>query len=166
MTQAARSQPATTGSPPRSGDPRIELAGLFLEAHRGLMARLADVHGRHGLQGTEFTCLLRLSRSPRQQLRMSDLAAQTGTSTSGITSVVDRLLAAGLVTREASPEDRRSLLVRLTDDGAARLAADLEDLVEVLEECVEAPIGPDRDAVARALRNVRDVVAPQAGQVT
>ena len=38
--------------------------------------------------------------------------------TSGtMTNRVDRLAARGLVTREEHPDDRRGVLVRLTDDG-------------------------------------------------
>lgn len=147
-------------------DPRIELAGLFLEAHRGLIARLAEVHNSHGLQGSEFTCLLRLSRSPGRQLRMTDLATQTGTSTSGITTIVERLLTAGLVTRVTAPSDRRSLIVQLTDAGAARLTDDLTDLLAVIELNLEVPIGRQRSSFERALRQIRDTVAPQAAQVT
>lgn len=149
-----------------ASDRRVELAGLFLEAHRGLIARLAEVHRNHGLQGSEFTCLLRLSRSPGRQLRMTDLAAQTGTSTSGITTIVERLLARGLVSRAVSPGDRRSLVVQLTDAGAARLAADLADLLDVIEEALEAPVGRNRDSFERVLRQIRTTVAPQAAQVT
>lgn len=147
-------------------DPRVELAGLFLETHRGLIARLAAVHREHGLPGNEFTCLLRLSRSPRRRLRMSDLAVQTSMSTSGITTVVERLLGAGLVDRTVAPGDRRSLVIELTDAGMERLGEDLADLVGVIETSLVEPLGHRRAEFEHGLRQVRDVVAPQAGQVT
>ncbi len=46
--------------------------------------------------------LIRLARSPDQRLRMTELAGQSTLSNSGLTRVVDRLLAAGLVP-SASP---------------------------------------------------------------
>ena len=51
---------------------------------------------------TDFDVLIRLARSPGQQLRMTDLATQTALSTSGITRVVDRLEKRGLVRRESA----------------------------------------------------------------
>ncbi|MDO5500288.1 MAG: MarR family transcriptional regulator, partial [Propionibacteriaceae bacterium] len=103
----------------------LTLVGLFLESHRGLIRELSAVHSAHGLQGKEFDALLRLHRSPGQMLRMRDLAAQVGLSTSGATTLVERLLARGWVNRETDPDDRRSLLVRLTTSGRDLLSADL-----------------------------------------
>lgn len=162
--------PSAHGAPEDTGRarqrPYVELVGLFLEAHRGLLARLTTIHRAHGLQGSEFTCLLRLSRTPGQRLRMTDLAAQTGTSTSGITSIVERLLAQGLVARDADPGDRRSLVVRLTEVGGERLSADLGQLIPVLHGTIQAPLGSDHDSFTQALRRLRDVLNPNAAQRT
>ena len=64
-----------------------------------------------------FEVLLRLARTPGGRLRMSDLAAQTTLTASGLTRVVDRLEDAGLVKREACPTDRRSTYAVLTAEG-------------------------------------------------
>ena len=53
------------------------------------------------------------------------LAGPLGTDTAGLTRLVDRLVAKGLVVRESSPEDRRAVVIRLTAVGeelAPRLA--------------------------------------------
>ena len=55
--------------------------------------------------------LIRLARSPGSQLRMTDLAAQTSLSTSGVTRVVDRMERDGLVDPPGLP-DRPAQLVR------------------------------------------------------
>ena len=83
-------------------DPRLTIVGLFVEAYGGLISELGAVHAAHGLVGTDFDALLRLARSPGRRLRMSDLAAQTRLSTSGITRIVDRLERRGLVRRFGS----------------------------------------------------------------
>ena len=75
--------------------------GLLSEVQAGLAARMQPVFGAAGLSEIDFETLLRLGRSPRESLRMSDLAAQTGLSTSGVTRVVDRLERDGLVARVA-----------------------------------------------------------------
>jgi len=51
--------------------------------------------------------------------QFNELASVCCCSPSTITGVVDTLEGKGLVTREANPQDRRSLLVRLTDMGRA-----------------------------------------------
>ncbi|MFC7590946.1 MarR family winged helix-turn-helix transcriptional regulator [Nonomuraea antimicrobica] len=84
-------------------DPRLTAVGLLAEVHSGLMGRLAPVLNDAGLSEIDFETAIRLARSPHQRLRMSDLAAQIGLSTSGVTRVVDRLEREGLVTRRRAP---------------------------------------------------------------
>jgi MarR family transcriptional regulator, 2-MHQ and catechol-resistance regulon repressor len=144
-------------------DPRLTASGLFVEAFEGYRARLDQVHARHGLTGTDFDVLVRLARSPGTQLRMSDLAAQTALSTSGLTRVVDRLEARGLVQRIACPGDRRSWLVEITDVGRERLDADVPDVIDAIQEWLTGPIPTDQLPVfLAALRTVRDTVRPGA----
>ena len=89
-------------------DPRITAIGLFAEAFTGLSARFAAQLAGHKLSPVEFEVLMRLARSPGHELRMTDLAAQTSLSTSGVTRVVDRMERDGLLRRRACPTDRRS----------------------------------------------------------
>jgi DNA-binding MarR family transcriptional regulator len=53
----------------------------------------------------------------RDGRQFNELASACCCSPSTITGVVDTLERKGLVARESNPEDRRSLLVRLTDEG-------------------------------------------------
>jgi DNA-binding MarR family transcriptional regulator len=57
------------------------------------------------------------------QLRMRDLAAGVLLSRSGLSRLVDRMAAKGLVRREQDPDDRRGTLACITDDGMATLRA-------------------------------------------
>jgi DNA-binding MarR family transcriptional regulator len=52
---------------------------------------------------------------------MTDLADRTLSSRSGMTRRVDRLVAEGLVRRDDSDADARSVVIVLTDAGLARL---------------------------------------------
>ena len=54
-------------------------------------------------------------------LRIGDLAARLEIAPRSATSMVDGLESTGLVERRADPQDRRSVLVGLTDDGTALL---------------------------------------------
>jgi uncharacterized membrane protein len=57
--------------------------------------------------GTDET-LIRLGRSPGRQLRQVELSRQLSLTTGGVTRMVDRLEAAGLVRRTPCPDDRRA----------------------------------------------------------
>lgn len=153
--------PGTVDTAPTVED-QVTLVGLLLEAHRGLLREFEPIQRRHGLAQAEFTALLRTSRSPGGRLRMSDLAAQIGLSTSGVTTLVERLTGRGLMHRATDPCDRRALVVTLTDAGRALLAGTQAELLPVIERCLVAPLGEDLPTFAESLTRVRDVVEPNA----
>jgi len=144
-------------------DPRITAIGLFDEAHGGLMARFAGQFAEHQLTQVEYVVLLRLARSPSGALRMTDLAAQTQLTTSGITRVVDRLERDGMVRRDACQTDRRGLLATITEPGRDRLDAVLPGHLALIDEWLLAPLEPaQREVFLAALRIIRDNVRPDA----
>ncbi len=148
-------------------DPRLTLAGLFIETCGGLTARLGAVHAEHGLAGTDFDVLLRLARSPDCRLRMSDLAAQTDLSTSGITRIVDRLERRGLIRRDSEPGDRRGCAAVLTHQGHQALTADLPPLLDAIQRCLIDPLTPTQlQGVTDGLRILRDALRPAAATRT
>jgi MarR family transcriptional regulator, 2-MHQ and catechol-resistance regulon repressor len=144
-------------------DRRLTAMGLFIEVYEGLTAQLNLVHHRAGLSGTDFDTLIRLARSPRHRLRMSDLAAQTALSTSGITRIVDRLERKNLVCREACPEDRRSAFTVLTDAGSELLVSHVPEVTETIERWFTGALTPEQlAALLDALHTVRSRVRPDA----
>jgi len=148
---------------PRYDDPRLTAMGLLAETYKGLMAALEPQISAHGLGETEFEVLLRLVRSDRQRLRMSDLAAQTGLSTSGITRVIDRLERDGLVCRETCTTDRRGYWAALTSAGETRISGVLDEHLALIEQYFTGRLTPEQlQALTGGLRAVRDVVRPGA----
>ncbi|CAM3970661.1 MarR family transcriptional regulator [Nocardia ninae] len=144
-------------------DPRLTTMGLLFEAHEGLVTKLTPVYKAHGLSGLDMNALMRLSRSPGRRLRMTDLAAQTALSTSGVTRLVDRLARYGLVERALDPGDRRSAYAVLTESGAQRLAQVLPDYVAAVERWFTGLLTPAQlDGLIGALRVVRDTTNPEA----
>ncbi|MGW0883095.1 MarR family winged helix-turn-helix transcriptional regulator [Streptomyces sp. NPDC002671] len=142
-------------------DARFTAMGLLLEAHDGLLARLAPTLG--GLSALDFDVLVRLSRSPGRRLRLSDLAAQTSLSTSGVTRVVDRLQRRGEVRREARLDDRRSTYAVLTAEGADLLERILPGHLDAIEHWFTGRLTAEQlHALNTALRIVRDAVHPDA----
>ncbi|MER7333276.1 MULTISPECIES: MarR family transcriptional regulator [unclassified Micromonospora] len=144
-------------------DPRITAVGLLYEAHAGLSARFAAQFEEHDLSPVEFEVLTRLARSPGNQLRMTDLAAQTSLSTSGVTRVVDRMERDGLLTRRACPSDRRSSYAVVTATGMQRLDETMPGHLRIIEQWFTGQLEPAAlDALLDALRRVRDAVHPGA----
>jgi DNA-binding MarR family transcriptional regulator len=144
--------------------PLLTSAGLFVEAHAGLRAATEQrLEAEHGLSGQWFEVLLRLVRTAGHRLRMSDLAAQTTLSASGLTRVVDRLVAQGLVQRAACPSDRRGSFAVLTPEGEARILAALPTHVAQLSELFESAFDPQQmEAFDALMRRLRDAVNPDA----
>ncbi|MFC0507281.1 MarR family winged helix-turn-helix transcriptional regulator [Micromonospora costi] len=144
-------------------DSRLTAIGLLYEVHAGLSARFAAQFEEHGLSGVEFEVLTRLARSPNNQLRMTDLAAQTSLSTSGVTRVVDRMERDGLLTRRACPTDRRSSFAVVTAAGMQRLDEVLPGHLRIIDEWFTGQLEPAAlQAMLDGLRQIRDAVHPCA----
>ena len=108
------------------------------------------------LTGSEQNVLAVLAdRRPRA---VGELAAETGTRPTTLTSVLDRLERRGLLVREPDPADRRSLRIVLTAAGR-RIAAAVQSAVRELERTALASVSAEDvagfHAVARALTAVQ-----------
>jgi DNA-binding MarR family transcriptional regulator len=84
-------------------------------------------------------------------LRISDLAVREAVSQPGMTTVVNRLEAAGHAERIADPTDGRVALVRITDAGRAVLAERHAARTVALQEELQRLDESDRAAIAAAL---------------
>ena len=149
---------------PSLDDARLTLVGLLAETWAGLSTRASSQLACHGLAPAEFEVCIRLARSPEGLLRMSDLAAQTTLTSSGITRVVDRLVERGLVVRQSCATDRRTTYAVITDTGRERITALLPDHLELIDTWVVEPLrAAGRLAeFEAALRTLRDHANPCA----
>ena len=96
----------------------------FLEAHSHVVNRLAtELEHETGLPLTWYDVLVQLSEADENRLRMTELADRVLLSKSGLTRLVDRMCAAGLVDRSADTEDRRGRWVEMTASGRSRLVS-------------------------------------------
>jgi MarR family transcriptional regulator, 2-MHQ and catechol-resistance regulon repressor len=102
----------------------------------------ASLVAKHGLTLNDYGALLLLSRAGEEGMRRIDLAHELQLSPSGITRLLDRLEAQGLVGKGACKEDARVSYAVLTDAGLTKLKecapghiADIEErLGAVLDE--------------------------------
>src|SRR3712207_940878 len=102
MASPARSRRRTLGGlSPASG----AAWGTFLRAHARLTATMSDeLEAAHGIPLTTYDVLRQLALAGGR-MRMAELAERVMLSRPGLTGVVSRLEAAGLVAREAADED-------------------------------------------------------------
>jgi DNA-binding MarR family transcriptional regulator len=113
-------EPSVTA--PRASDWRVGVWRSFLRAHATVVRELErELAGEAGLPLGWYDVLLQLAEAPDRRLRMADLADRVLLSRSGLTRLIDRLQADGLVRREPSLEDARGTFTVLTADGFARL---------------------------------------------
>ncbi len=93
----------------------------FLRASIRLMERLDAELAGHGISLADYEILVHLSAEPAAELRMTELAARTLVSRSGLTRRLDRLVESGLVERRSCPTDRRGVYAVITPAGRSRL---------------------------------------------
>jgi DNA-binding MarR family transcriptional regulator len=113
----------TEGEPTSSLD-RAELEAWrsYLQSHATIVRMLdADLISEHGITTRDYEVLLYLAQAPDRQLPMSALAESTMLTRSGITRLVDGLVALGLIERVACPNDARVSYAHLTDGGLDKL---------------------------------------------
>ncbi|MEU1201841.1 MarR family transcriptional regulator [Streptomyces sp. NPDC005813] len=122
---------------------------------RHLRRKKETALARHGLKLWEYEILWRL-RSAGEPYRMAPtrLAQGLGIHPATLTNRLDRLQSAGLITREHAPEDRRSLLVGLTPDGAQVWAAVIDDQREAEDTLFSSLTKGELSHLAALLRTV------------
>lgn len=103
-------------------DPRLRAWAAFLGAHARIVRSLErELAEEQGMALTDYDVLVQLAGADPHRLRMSELADRLLLSRSGVTRLVDRLVAEGLVERVTCDDDRRGQWASLTDAGYARL---------------------------------------------
>lgn len=118
--------------------------------------------GELGITQTEAHVLVALSQ--HEQMPIGALHRAFGHKPSTLTNVVDRLERKDLVRRESNPDDRRSVLIRLTGPGndvAGRVLAALTSLQDHLRATVAPRDMEGVENVARALAAVVDQLAAE-----
>ncbi|PBB80412.1 MarR family transcriptional regulator [Mesorhizobium sp. WSM3879] len=105
------------------GKDRLRLWIRLLRASRTIEAELRErLKKQFDTTLPRFDVMAALYRSPEGML-MSDLSRFLLVSNGNITGIVDRLVSEGLVTRARRNGDRRTSMVRLTEEGSKSFAA-------------------------------------------
>ncbi|TDV55942.1 winged helix-turn-helix transcriptional regulator [Actinophytocola oryzae] len=109
------------------------------------------VQDSSGMPPSYFELLRRLRHAPGRQLRMSELAALTGSKPSRITHAVNRLERAGWITRDGHPTDGRGSTATLTDLGVDAMEIARPEFTRVVREHVIGPLTPAEQDQLRLL---------------
>jgi DNA-binding MarR family transcriptional regulator len=130
--------------------------GVIGRLHR-LADRLRDelvaVYREHGLGEGDFDVLASLRRTGEPfELPAGELARHTMVTTGAMTKRVDRLVAAGLVTRRPDASDGRGRRIALTPRGRDLIDAAFTDHMANEQRLVALLPDADRAALARILK--------------
>ncbi len=140
--------------------PDLELAPLHVLSRVTRLGRHLDLarrgaFARHGLETWEFDVLAALRRAGEPyRLSPGALLTQTLVTSGTMTNRIDRLAERALVRRERSAEDRRGILVCLTDEGLLRVDDAFISLLDVEHELLEGMPEADQAALASLLRTI------------
>lgn len=138
-------------------DTLITAFGLLLEVQAALVSTLGkQLEAAHDLPLSWYEVLLRIARTPGGRLRVCDLANALALTTGGMTRLLDRIEAAGLVRRQADPNDRRSVHIVVTPAGRSRLKRATATHLSGLRDNLAAPLtAAELATLERVLRKLR-----------
>lgn len=150
--------------------PDLDLSALHVLSRVSRLARHLDrarraAFAEHDLEPGEFDVLAALRRAgaPYEQ-SPGRLASVTMVTSGTMTARLDKLEQRELVRRRTDPDDRRAVIVMLTDHGAQVVSAALTSLLE-REQSLLAPLSADdQNRLAALLRPLlRPLDASSAG---
>ncbi len=142
----------------RAERPDLDVEPLHVLSRVSRLARHLDrarraVFAAHGMESWEFDVLTALRRAgPPYELSPGRLLRATLVTSGTMTNRIDRLESAGLVRRGPDPQDKRGVLVRLTDAGRTRVDAAFTDLVDRERDLLGSLSADDRRTLAGLLR--------------
>lgn len=110
----------------------------LLRVATDLSVALDSCLSKHGLLQGRWWVLILLMREDTKTSTPSALADKAGVTRATMTGLVDGLEQSGLVERINTKDDRRSVLIRLTDAGQAKLDVVMPDYYRRLRQCMRA----------------------------
>ncbi len=148
----------------RTIDVDHDLKDRIIADFRAAMAELRCMGSERLLRlGVSMSQLHVMSMLDRHgDMPMSRLAEMVDVSVSNATGLIDRMEERGFVERDRVPDDRRVVLVRISDSGR-KLLDDIEVLRAETLRTVLDRLQPDQlDGIARATANLREALADVA----
>ncbi len=129
------------------------LADFVLFTQRSCILNLSNELNRGNISFPQFFLLAYLSSE--DYLTMSDIAKKMGHSTAAATGLVDRLEKLGYVERIHAAEDRRKIMVRITNKGTELVAHMRKEIATNLADIMADMDEEETETVEHAKRAVR-----------
>ena len=123
----------TASAPKQSDELRADaerLSHIILEMQRCFVLRLCNQLAPGNVSFPQFFLLAALDH--KEVLTMSAIAQKMGHTTAAASGLVARLENLGFVTRASTPEDRRKVMVCITEKGSALVRQIREEMVRNL----------------------------------
>ncbi|MET8701148.1 MarR family transcriptional regulator [Kitasatospora sp. NPDC004723] len=139
-----------------------EFSTLLVGIQRLVRRRLREGLSEPRLRGAQVELLRLVADFPG--LRVSDAAEELCLAGNSVSTLVNQLVALGLLRREVDPVDRRAALLYATDEAVERLAAWRARREALVGEVVAGLSADDRAALAAALPALRGVAAGLRGR--
>lgn len=142
--------------------PQLRAWYALLQGHARLIRRLArELADETGLTLDVYEILAFLSAAEGRRLPVGALCDVVNLSLSGVSRLVDKLEAGGMVRRERRTDDARVVDVVLTDGGMRALEAAYPVHVRGVRQYFAEPAGDDRlQVLAEAMEAVREAAGP------
>lgn len=128
------------------------LADFVLFTQRSCILNLSSELNRGNVSFPQFFLLAYLSSE--DYLTMSDIAKKMGHSTAAATGLVDRLEKLSYVERMHAAEDRRKIMVRITNKGAELVARMRGEIASSLSDVMSEMDEEEADIVSHANRAI------------
>ncbi|MEF1339107.1 MarR family transcriptional regulator [Vibrio rotiferianus] len=146
VSQWAREKPDLDTEP-------MAIMGRLMRIAKHMENHVAEVHKRYDLKMGEFDVLATLRRSGEPyRLTPSELISSMMLTSGAMTNRLDKLEKKGLIAREHSKEDRRSVTVQLTSKGFELIDALIEQHLQAQHELMGSLTSDEREQVNQALK--------------
>ena len=117
----------------------MAMMGRIMRIAKYMETQVADLHKTYDMKLGEFDVLATLRRSGKPyRLTPSELIGSMMLTSGAMTNRLDKLEAKGLIGREHSKEDRRSVSVKLTKDGLVLIDEMMTEHVEMQKKLVKS----------------------------
>lgn len=111
------------------GVPAMHAVTSLMRVQQLVLSQLDAILKPHGLTFARYEALVLLVFSSRGSLPLGKMGERLQVHPTSVTSIVQRLAAAGLVVRRPHPQDGRAVLAEITESGRAVVEAATADLV-------------------------------------
>ncbi len=133
----------------------VAVIGRVSRLSRLIDKRLGENFARFEIEDWMFDVLATLRRiGYPYELTAGELVRQSMVTTGAITNRVDRLVERDLVRRTQDPDDRRKVIVQLTQSGLDLVEAVLDSHLETEQEMLAALSTPQQEELKDSLRTL------------